>query len=71
MWSRRIAFTPVPRPPRAPTVAAFTVQIGIPYGSYMPHAEEAFQLRRNQAGTLATGEILQQFDTERLADYHE
>ena len=42
----------------------FTVQIEIPYGSSMLDAEEALQQRLNEAGTLATAEILQQFDAD-------
>jgi hypothetical protein len=44
--------------------ATFTVQIEIPYGTSMLDAEETLQERLNQAGTLATAEILQQFDTD-------
>ena len=42
----------------------FTVQIEIPYGCSMLDAEEALQQRLNEAGTLATAEILQQFDAD-------
>lgn len=48
----------------ARTESAFTIQIEIPYGSSMLHAEEAIQQRLNEAGTLATGEVLQRFDTD-------
>jgi hypothetical protein len=48
----------------ARTESAFTIQIEIPYGSSLLHAEEAIQQRLNEAGTLATGEVLQRFDTE-------
>jgi len=44
--------------------SAFTIQVEIPYGSSMLHAEEAIQQRLNEAGTLATGEVLQRFDTD-------
>src|SRR5919202_222797 len=42
----------------------FTVQIEIPYGSSMLDAEETLQQRLNEAGTLATAELLQRFDTD-------
>jgi hypothetical protein len=42
----------------------FTVQIEIPYGSSMLDCEETLQQRLNEAGTLATAEILQRFDTD-------
>ncbi len=48
----------------ARTESAFTIQVEIPYGSSMLHAEEAIQQRLNEAGTLATGEVLQRFDTD-------
>ncbi len=48
----------------ARTESAFTVQIEIPYGPAMLDAEETLQQRRNEAGTLATAEILQQFDAD-------
>jgi hypothetical protein len=44
--------------------ATFTVQIEIPYGSSMLDCEEILQQRLNEAGTLATAEILQRFDTD-------
>ena len=43
---------------------AFTIQIEVPYGSSMLDAEEALQQRLNEAGTLATVELLQQFDAD-------
>lgn len=43
---------------------AFTIQVEIPYGSSMLEAEETIQDHLNQAGTLATGEVLQRFDTD-------
>ena len=48
----------------ARTGNAFTIQVEIPYGSSMLDAEEALQQRLNEAGTLATAEILQRFDTD-------
>jgi hypothetical protein len=42
----------------------FTVQIEIPYGSSMLGCEETIQQRLNEAGTLATGEVLRRFDTD-------
>src|SRR5437764_3103042 len=48
----------------ARTESAFTIQVEIPYGSSMLHAEEAIQQRLNEAGTLATGEVLQRFDAD-------
>ncbi len=42
----------------------FTLQIEVPYGSSMLDAEETLQQRLNEAGTLATAEILQRFDTD-------
>src|SRR5262249_49518592 len=43
---------------------AFTIRIEIPYGPSMLEAEEVIQERLNEAGTLATGEVLQRFDTD-------
>jgi hypothetical protein len=48
----------------ARTESAFTVQIEIPYDSSMLAAEETIQQRLNEAGTLATGEVLQRFDAD-------
>jgi hypothetical protein len=48
----------------ARTESAFTIQVEIPYSSSMLHAEEAIQQRLNEAGTLATGEVLRRFDTD-------
>jgi hypothetical protein len=42
----------------------FTVQVEIPYGASMLDAEETLQQRLNEAGTLATGELLQRFDAD-------
>src|SRR4051812_34626497 len=44
--------------------AAFTIQVEIPYASSMLDFEEVIQQRLNEAGTLATTEALQQFDTD-------
>src|SRR5690242_19387004 len=41
-----------------------TLQIEIPLGRSMLDAEERIQAALNQAGRLATGEALQQFDTD-------
>jgi hypothetical protein len=46
---------------------AFTIQIEVPYGPSMLEAEETIQERLNEAGTLATGEMLQRFDTDGSA----
>jgi hypothetical protein len=43
---------------------AFTIQIEVPYGPSMLEAEEAIQEQLNEAGTLATGEMLLRFDTD-------
>jgi hypothetical protein len=43
---------------------AFTIQIEIPYGPSMLDAEQATRDRLNEAGTLATAEALQRFDTD-------
>jgi hypothetical protein len=44
--------------------SSFTIQVEVPYGSSMLDAEEALQQRLNQAGTLATAEVLQRFDAD-------
>src|SRR3954453_8704305 len=44
--------------------SGFTVQVEVPYGSSMLDAEETLQQRLNEAGTLATAEILRRFDTD-------
>jgi hypothetical protein len=44
--------------------STFTIQVEIPYGSSMLDAEEVLQQRLNEAGTLATAEILQRFDAD-------
>jgi hypothetical protein len=44
--------------------SAFVVQIEVPYGSSMLDCEEAIQARLNEAGTLATAEVLQRFDAD-------
>jgi hypothetical protein len=44
--------------------STFTIQVEIPYGSSMLDAEEVLQQRLNEAGTLATTEILQRFDAD-------
>src|SRR3954453_13794828 len=48
----------------ARTDDAFTIQLEIPYGSSMLDFEEVIQQRLNEAGVLATGEVLQQFDAD-------
>src|SRR5512143_1578222 len=48
----------------ARSATGFTIQIEIPYGPSMLDAEETIQQRLNEAGTLATAEILQRFDTD-------
>ena len=48
----------------ARTDTAFTIQIEVPYGASMLDAEETIQERLNQAGVLATAEVLQRFDTD-------
>src|SRR5512147_2725821 len=42
----------------------FTLQVEIPYGPSMLDAEETIQRRLNEAGVLATAEVLQRFDTD-------
>src|SRR3954451_3898876 len=44
--------------------STFTIQVEIPYGSSMLDAEEVLLQRLNEAGTLATTEILQRFDAD-------
>src|SRR6478735_2851766 len=44
--------------------STFTVQIVISYGSSMLDAEEALQQQLNEAGTLATAEVLGRFDAD-------
>src|SRR3954465_6373015 len=46
------------------TESGFTIQVEIPYASSMLDAGEALQQRLNEAGTLATGEVLQRFDAD-------
>src|SRR4051794_18026215 len=48
----------------ARTDSAFTIQVEIPYHSSMLDFEEVIQQRLNEAGVLATGEVLQQFDAD-------
>jgi hypothetical protein len=48
----------------ARSASAFTIQVEVPYGSSMLDAEEVLQQRLNEAGTLATTEILQRFDAD-------
>jgi hypothetical protein len=43
---------------------AFTIQLEIPYGPSMLDAEETLQQRLNEAGALATAEILRRFDAD-------
>src|SRR3954447_1718889 len=42
----------------------FTIQVEVPYGSSMLEAEEVLQQRLNEAGTLATAEVLGRFDAD-------
>jgi hypothetical protein len=44
--------------------STFTVQIEVSYGSSMLDAEEALQQQLNDAGTLATAEVLRRFDAD-------
>src|SRR3954452_12490703 len=44
--------------------STFTIQVEIPYGPSMLDAEEVLQQRLNEAGTLATAEVLRQFDAD-------
>ena len=44
--------------------STFTVQIVVSYGSSMLDAEEALQQQLNDAGTLATAEVLRRFDAD-------
>ena len=48
----------------ARTPTGFTVQFEVPYGSSMLDSEEVIQQRLNEAGVLATGEVLSRFDTD-------
>jgi hypothetical protein len=50
---------------------SFTVQVEIPYSSSMLDFEEVIQDRLNQAGVVATGEALQQFDTDGWLTAHD
>lgn len=43
---------------------SFTVQVEVPYSNSMLDGEEKLQQSLNEAGCVATGEILQQFDTD-------
>ncbi|MES9983576.1 MAG: hypothetical protein ABW115_09210 [Candidatus Thiodiazotropha sp. 6PLUC6] len=42
----------------------FTIQISVPYSGSMLEAEEIIQGRLNDAGVLATQEVLGRFDTD-------
>src|SRR3954454_10025870 len=44
--------------------SSFTIQVEVPYGSSMLEAEEGLQQRLNEAGTLATAEVLGRFDAD-------
>src|SRR3954462_11631815 len=44
--------------------SSFTIQVEVPYGSSMLDAEETLQQRLNEAGTLATAEVLRRFDAD-------
>ena len=44
--------------------SSFTIQVEVPYGPSMLDAEEVLQQRLNEAGTLATAEVLQRFDAD-------
>src|SRR4051794_16251961 len=44
--------------------STFTIQVEILYGPSMLDAEEVLQQRLNEAGTLATAEVLQRFDAD-------
>ena len=48
----------------ARTPTGFTVQFEVPYRSSMLDSEEVIQQRLNEAGVLATGEVLSRFDTD-------
>src|SRR3954470_23940047 len=48
----------------ARTGNAFTIPVEIPYGPSMLDAEQTLQQRLNEAGALATSELLQRFDTD-------
>jgi hypothetical protein len=48
----------------ARTPTGFTVQFEVPYGSSMLDSEEVIQQRLNEAGVLATAEVLGRFDTD-------
>jgi hypothetical protein len=44
--------------------SSFTIQVEVPYGSSMLEAEEVLQQRLNEAGTLATAEVLGRCDAD-------
>src|SRR5436305_9313810 len=44
--------------------SSFTIQVEVPYGSSMLDAEEVLQQRLNEAGTLATTEVLRRYDAD-------
>src|SRR3954451_10587717 len=44
--------------------SSFTIEVEVPYGSSMLEAEEVLQQRLNEAGTLATAEVLGRFDAD-------
>jgi hypothetical protein len=44
--------------------SSFTIQVEVPYSSSMLDAEEALQQRLNEAGALATAEVLRRFDAD-------
>ncbi len=46
------------------TKGSFTIAIEIPYAKSMLEAEELIQTHVNEAGCLATGEALLQYDTD-------
>src|ERR1044072_7666047 len=57
----------MPAPIVARSESTFTIQVEVPYGPSMLDAEEALQQRLNEAGTLATAEVLQRFDADGSA----
>ena len=43
---------------------SFTLQVEVPYNDSMLGFEETLQQRLNEAGVVATAEVLKQFDTD-------
>ncbi len=61
-WSRMEIIMPANIVKRSKT--SFTIQLEVPYSNAMLDGEENLQQSLNEAGSLATEEILKQFDTD-------